>query len=67
MLSETVSGSGMSIYAQVALVIFFLAFVAVVIWVLRRPKREIDRQSRLPLDDDHAPNRTPHAGSKRDE
>ncbi len=39
-------------YAVVALVLFVLAFVAILLNALLRRRSEVDRQARLPLDDD---------------
>ena len=51
-LTETVSASGLAIYAEAALVLFFIAFLAVVIQVTRKGAREfLEHDSRLPLDD----------------
>lgn len=38
--------------SEIALVIFFVVFVAVVIRVWRRPKSEMDKQSQIPLSDE---------------
>lgn len=38
-------------FAEIALVIFVLAFLAVVVWVTTRPRRAVDRFARLPLDE----------------
>ena len=46
------SGMGMNWFALFGLVVSFCAFVAIVIWTWSRPRREIDAQARLPLDDD---------------
>jgi len=51
-LSDVVSHSGLSFYAEVALVLFLIAFVAIAIWIFRPGRRsEMDHMSRLPLDD----------------
>ena len=52
-LSDVVSHSGLVLYAEVALVIFFLAFLAIAarLW-LRRDRSELERMSRMPLDDE---------------
>lgn len=52
-LSDVVSHSGLSGYAEVALVLFALAFLGIVIAVFRPSQKErMDAASRLPLDDD---------------
>lgn len=51
-LSDVVGHSGLSGYAEVALILFFVAFllvVAQVFWPGRRD--ELERASQLPLDD----------------
>jgi cbb3-type cytochrome oxidase subunit 3 len=52
-LSDIVSHSGLAVYAEVALIIFFLAFLVIVarLW-LRRDRKELERMSHMPLDDD---------------
>jgi cbb3-type cytochrome oxidase subunit 3 len=51
-LSDVVSHSGLSGYAVVALVLFVVAFVAVVLWALRPGAAARMRDdARLPLDD----------------
>jgi|GEM_PF-2191731 len=52
MLHDVMSGAGLSVYAEIALVIFFAAFVLAVIHVLRRPKGHYDAIANLPLEDD---------------
>ena len=53
-LTEIMSGAGLSRYAEVALVLFFFAFV-VILWRIYAPsrKRALERASRIPLDDDN--------------
>jgi cbb3-type cytochrome oxidase subunit 3 len=63
-LSEIMSHAGLSRYAEVALILFLVAFVAVVIAIFRPgAKRAMDEASRLPFDDDSAA--TPRHGGKR--
>jgi len=52
-LSDVVSHSGLVIYAEVGLILFFLAFLAIMarLW-LRRDRGELERMSRMPLDDE---------------
>jgi len=51
-LSDVVSHSGLAGYAEVALVLFFLAFVLIAVRLLvRADRRELERMSRMPLDD----------------
>jgi cbb3-type cytochrome oxidase subunit 3 len=50
-LSDIVSHAGLAGYAEAALILFFLVFVAVVVRVATRPRREMDLDARLPLED----------------
>ena len=52
-LSDVVSHSGLALYAEIALVIFFVVFV-VVLWRVFAPGRasEYEAARRLPLEDD---------------
>ena len=51
-LSQIMSNAGLSMYAEVALVLFLLAFVVIVIRTyLPSRRRELEETSRLPLDD----------------
>jgi cbb3-type cytochrome oxidase subunit 3 len=52
-LSDIVGNAGLSIYAQIALVIFFVTFVAIVWWVMHPSTRaRWRRDSMMPLDDE---------------
>lgn len=51
-LSDIVSNLDLSIYPQVALLIFVATFIAISIRTLRRSRREMDAHARLPIDDD---------------
>lgn len=52
-LSDIMSHAGLAIYAEVALVIFLVAFLAIA-WRVLRPSRKAgyDAAARMPLDDD---------------
>ena len=55
-LSDVMSHSGLAWYAEVGLVLFLVAFAAIVVrtmWPSRRD--EMDRASRLPLDNGTTP------------
>lgn len=54
-LTDIVSGMNLTIYPLVALVISLVTFLGVVVYAVLRPRREIDRQARLPLEDDDRP------------
>lgn len=52
-LSDVVSGADLSTWPQIALVLFFAAFVAIVLYLfLFRGKGSFEKQRNLPLDDD---------------
>lgn len=52
MISEVLSSiKDVAIYPIVTLLIFFAAFLGVVVWTFRLQKSEVARISRLPLDD----------------
>lgn len=59
-LTEIMSAAGLSRYAEIALVLFFLAFIAIV-WRIYMPsrKRDFDRAATLPLDDDQRQSQRP--------
>ncbi len=50
-ISDVVSGSGLAVYAEIALVIFFLVFVALIVRLLMSSKRSFADQTRLPFED----------------
>ncbi|MFN0181779.1 MAG: cbb3-type cytochrome oxidase subunit 3 [Gemmatimonadales bacterium] len=63
-LTDIMSGSGLSGYAIVALVLFMAAFIAIVVSIfLPSRKREFDQAGRLPLDDGQAAT-TPEGGPR---
>ncbi len=52
MKTEIMSGAGLSAYAEVALLLFFVAFVMVVAFTFApRFRDRFERDARLPLDD----------------
>jgi len=52
-LSDLMSHAGLARYAEVAMILFMLAFVAIVAWTFAPGRRrEMDEASRLPLDDE---------------
>ncbi len=54
-LADVMSHAGLAGYAEVAMILFLLAFLAIVIATYRpSKKREMDAASRLPLEDDPA-------------
>lgn len=66
-LTDIVSGMNLTIYPQVALVISLATFLGVVVYVVLRPRREIERQAHLPLEDDDPPHSVaaPHRTANR--
>ena len=62
-LSDIMSHAGLSTYAEVALVIFLIAFLLIVVGVFAPSrKREFDEASRMPLDDVHPQSRRQSRG-----
>lgn len=51
-ISDVVSGAGLAGYAEIALLIFFLVFVAVGLRVLFSGKHSFSDAAQLPLDDE---------------
>ena len=55
-LTDVVSGAGLSIYAEIALVIFLVAFLGIVISLFAPGRRQIhERLRHLPIDGDSDP------------
>lgn len=60
-LSDIMSNAGLSAYAEIALVIFLVAFLLIAVSVFAPSRRqEFDEASRMPLDDVHP--QTPRQG-----
>jgi hypothetical protein len=58
MFKDVLNHAHLTYWAEAALVLFFLTFVAVFIWVMTRPRKQVQRWSSLPLDagaDSNAP------------
>jgi cbb3-type cytochrome oxidase subunit 3 len=54
-LTDIMSNAGLSIYAEVGLVLFAIAFLVITIRIFQPSrKRSLDEASRLPLDDGKA-------------
>ncbi len=55
-LTDLMSGAGLSRYAEVALVIFFVTFIALAAWIYwPTHRRSFSEAARLPLDDSPTP------------
>lgn len=53
-LSDIMGAANLSVYAEIALILFILAFVGVVITTFAPGRRQtFDAASRMPLDDEH--------------
>lgn len=53
-MSELMSSFDLASYAEIGLVLFLLAFAAVIVKIALTPRRDFDDAARLPLDDDPA-------------
>jgi cbb3-type cytochrome oxidase subunit 3 len=53
MLQSVIEATGTTAFAIIALLLSVLAFAAVIVAVLIRRQSEVNRQARLPLEDDH--------------
>jgi cbb3-type cytochrome oxidase subunit 3 len=54
-LTDVMSAAGLSSWTEVALVLCFITFAAIVVWVfVLRSKLSYDRMRNLPLDDNSA-------------
>ncbi len=51
-LKGLMSSLGMDVFALVGLALFFCTFLGIVIWAYTRPRKEIERLSRLWEDDE---------------
>jgi cbb3-type cytochrome oxidase subunit 3 len=60
-LSDIMAHAGLSGYAEIALVLFLVAFLAIVVRIFWPGRgKEMDAASRMPLDDEHP--QTPRTG-----
>jgi hypothetical protein len=55
MLRDVMSAAGLTSYAELSLLLFMATFIAIVLWVLLRPREQVQRWSKLPLRDDVDP------------
>lgn len=59
-LSDIMGNSGLVLYAEIALVLFLVVFVAIVVRILATRRSDMDRHARLPLDDGERPVKENH-------
>ena len=53
-LSDIMSNAGLAGYAEIALILFMVAFIGIVIRIFRPGRRqEMQAAARMPLDDEH--------------
>ena len=52
MFKDVLRAMDFTTLSQIALVLFFVVFVAVVIRTWTRPKKDMDKQSQIPLSDE---------------
>jgi cbb3-type cytochrome oxidase subunit 3 len=61
-LSDVMSHAGLHLYAEVALILFFLAFLTIVLRVFAPSRKsEMDEMARKPLEDDRGEHTSPGA------
>lgn len=58
-LADVVAGAGLHIYADIALILFLAAFLAILARVVFTKRSHWEHELHLPLDDDTAPPNTP--------
>ncbi len=67
-LSDLMSGSGLTGFAEWGLIVSILAFLAIVVWTfLKRNRAAQEEMRQLPLDDDSAPAGRPNSRTARHE
>ena len=65
-LTDVVSHSGFTGYAQIGFLISLVAFLGVVAWVFMRPKAEMRAHAQVVLDDDSDTRREGHREGHND-
>ncbi|HEU4990407.1 MAG: hypothetical protein KGL93_07445 [Gemmatimonadota bacterium] len=63
-LSDVVSGAGLHIYADIALIIFLAVFVAILARVVFTRRSRWEHEWHLPLEDDTTPPSPPDRGTE---
>lgn len=62
-LSDIMANAGLALYAEIALILFVVAFVAIAVRIFRPGRKaEMDAAARLPLEDDPPP--APRTGGR---
>jgi cbb3-type cytochrome oxidase subunit 3 len=61
-LSDVVSGAGLALYAEVALLLFFIVFLAVAVRLMITRRERYEHMAQLPLEDE-PPSRTETHGA----
>ena len=56
-LSDVMGAMGLSVYAEIGLVLFLVAFTLIAVDLLRGNRAELERARALPLHDDHSEKR----------
>jgi cbb3-type cytochrome oxidase subunit 3 len=56
-LSDVMSAAGLTSWAEAALLLFFFAFLALVVWLLRSRRADWEHARHLPLEDSQEPPR----------
>ena len=67
MLQDVISHLEWGFWAALSLVIFFITFVAILIWTLLQPRRTMDRHSQIAIRDDVVEPRDTIVDSKPEE
>jgi cbb3-type cytochrome oxidase subunit 3 len=59
MFKDVWNTANLGILSEIAMVMFFLIFLGVLVWVFTRSRRQVDRWSKLPLQNEEpkSPNR----------
>ena len=61
-ISDVVGAAGLHGYAEIALILFFVVFVAVALRALFTRRADLDRLARMPLDDTTTPQHAAEQG-----
>jgi len=67
MMRDVMQSAGLSFYAEIALILLFVAFAFTVVRTLSRRRGHYDDVANLPLNDDEVEGRDTSAGSKPSE